>query len=112
MTLCLLSFSRSQKEKQKKHEKSLKAANILLHNNRDKLHRIETELYVLEEQMNESERDKRYRHDQLHQKESMVDFLKVTLSQTKRNYNLQTKRSKLSRQVSNIMCSTTIILRQ
>ena len=58
------------------------------------------ELYVLEEQMNESERDKRYRHDQLQQKESMVDFLKITLSQTKRNCSLQTKRSKLSRQVN------------
>ena len=92
-------YHRTHKEKQKKYEKSLKAANILLHKNRDKLHKLETELTVLEEQMNESERDKRHHYDQLQQKESMVDFLKITLSQTKRNYNLQNKRSKLSRQV-------------
>ena len=78
----------------------MKAANILLHTNRDKLHKIETELHVLEEQMNENERSMRHRNDELQQKESMVDFLKITLSQTKKNYSLQTKRSKLSRQVT------------
>ncbi|KAL8612527.1 hypothetical protein ACOMHN_053592 [Nucella lapillus] len=91
---------KSQREKQKKYEKSVKAANILLHNNRDKLQRIETELLSLGEQLNESERDKRHRSDQLQQKESMVDFLQITLSQTKRNYTLQATRVKLSRQES------------
>ncbi|XP_076468208.1 uncharacterized protein LOC143299017 isoform X2 [Babylonia areolata] len=93
---------RSQKEQQKKYEKSVKAAHILLYNNRDKLHRIETELRVLEEQMNESARDKQHHYDQLQQKESMVDFLQITLSQTKRNYTLQATRVKLSRQVKDL----------
>nr|KAG5690782.1 hypothetical protein BaRGS_015309 [Batillaria attramentaria] len=93
---------RSQKEKQKKYEKSMKAANILLHNNREKLHKIETELHVLEEQLNVNENEKKCRYDELHQKESMVDFLKITLSQTRRNYNLQSKRSKLQRQVDDL----------
>ncbi|XP_070196974.1 uncharacterized protein MCAP_0864-like [Littorina saxatilis] len=92
----------NQKEKQKKHTKSLKAASILLHNNRDKLHRIETELSGLETQLDGWERNKQHCHNQITQKESMVDFLKITLSQTKRNYNLQTKRSKLSRQVKEL----------
>lgn len=71
----------------------------MLKNNREKLHKIEAELYVLEQQLNDSEHERRVRHDEMQQKESMADFLKLTLANTKRNYNLQTKRSRLVQQV-------------
>ncbi|KAK3599966.1 hypothetical protein CHS0354_012618, partial [Potamilus streckersoni] len=91
-----------QKEKHKKIEKAVKAANILLHNNREKLEKIESDLNLLESTLNNYEKEKKCKHVQKQQKESMVDFLKITVSQTKRNYSLQMKRQKMLKQVQDL----------
>jgi len=90
---------RVQKEKLKKFEKAVKSANILLHNNKEKLQRIETDLNQLEQTFSVYKQQMESKYGEKSQKESMVDFLKITLSQTKKNYNLQLKRQRLLKQV-------------
>ena len=74
-----------QKEKMKKFEKAVKSANIMLHNNKEKLHNIETDLNQLEQTFNVCKQKMDMKNGEKSQKESMVDFLKITLSQTKKN---------------------------
>ncbi|XP_071127000.1 putative leucine-rich repeat-containing protein DDB_G0290503 isoform X1 [Mytilus edulis] len=90
---------KNQKEKQKKIEKSVKSTQILLQNNREKLHTIESELNQLDEQIAGYEHVKKSKHEEKEQKANMADFLKLTLTQTKKNYSLQIKRQKLLKQV-------------
>ncbi|XP_052791945.1 uncharacterized protein LOC128226094 isoform X2 [Mya arenaria] len=91
-----------QKEKLKKFEKAVKSANILLHNNKEKLQRIETDLNQLEQTFGVYKQQMQMKYGEKSQKESMVDFLKITLSQTKKNYNLQLKRQRLLKQVEEL----------
>lgn len=93
---------RTQKEKRKKYEKAVKAANILLHNNKEKLQKLEDDLNQLETTLNVYKREMESKYGEKTQKESMVDFLKLTLSQTKKNYNLQMKRQRLLKQVKDL----------
>ena len=93
---------RTQKEKRKKYEKAVKAANILLHNNKEKLQKLEDDLNHLESTLDVYKRELESKHGEKTQKESMVDFLKITLSQTKKNYNLQMKRQRLLKQVKGL----------
>ena len=93
---------KTQKEKRKKYEKAVKAANILLHNNKEKLNKLEEDLNHLESTLNVYKRELESKHGEKTQKESMVDFLKITLSQTKKNYNLQMKRQRLLKQVNDL----------
>lgn len=90
---------KNQKEKQKKIQKAVKSTQILLHNNREKLQNIESELNHLEEQIAGYEHVKKSKFEEKEQKASMADFLKLTLTQTKKNYSLQIKRQKLLKQV-------------
>lgn len=91
-----------QKEKMKKFEKSVKSANILLHNNKEKLQKLEADLNQLEQTFNIYKQQMESKCGEKSQKESMVDFLKITLSQTKKNYNLQLKRQRLLKQVESL----------
>ena len=93
---------RTKKEKHKKFEKTVRAASILLANNKEKLQKIETDLNSLSDKMSGKGNEKKCKYEEKQQKESMVDFLKITLSQTKRNYNLQMKRSRLLKQVKSL----------
>ena len=93
---------KNQKEKRKKIEKAVKSAHIILHNNRDKLQKIESDLNNLEGQMTNVNSKKQSKASERTQKSSMADFLKLTLSQTKRNYNLQIKRQRLVKQVKDL----------
>lgn len=90
---------KNQKEKQKKIEKAVKSTQILLQNNREKLEKIEAELNQLEQQIAGYEHVKKSKFEEKEQKASMADFLKLTLTQTKKNYSLQIKRQKLLKQV-------------
>lgn len=91
-----------QKEKMKKFEKAVKSANIMLHNNKEKLQNLESDLNQLEQTFNVYKQQMDLKHGEKSQKESMVDFLKITLSQTKKNYNLQLKRQRLLKQVEEL----------
>lgn len=90
---------KNQKEKQKKIEKAVKTASILLHNNKEKLQKIESELNSLEGQLNGFKQEKKCKHTEKAQKSSMADFLSITMTQTRKNYNLQMKRQRLVKQV-------------
>ncbi|XP_053398697.1 golgin subfamily B member 1-like isoform X2 [Mercenaria mercenaria] len=91
-----------QKEKMKKFEKAVKSANIMLHNNKEKLQKLESDLNQLEQTFNVYKQQMDSKCGEKSQKESMVDFLKITLSQTKKNYNLQLKRQRLLKQVESL----------
>ncbi|KAL4230740.1 hypothetical protein ACF0H5_011115 [Mactra antiquata] len=91
-----------QKEKMKKFEKAVKSANILLHNNKEKLQRLESDLNQLEETFTVYKQQMEMKYGEKSQKESIADFLKLTLSQTKKNYNLQLKRQRLLKQVEEL----------
>lgn len=90
---------RDQREKQKKTMKSVKSSSIILNSNREKLQKVEAELVELERKMISYRHEKKCKFEEIRQKESMVDFLKITLTQTKRNYNLQMQRSRLMKQM-------------
>ncbi|KAI8798900.1 nucleoprotein TPR [Biomphalaria glabrata] len=92
----------TEKQKQKRVEKNVRVAQNLLQRNKEKLQLIEADLQELEEKLNTSREEQRTRMNMIQQKENMVDFLKVTAQQTKRNYSLQSKRSKLLRQVKDL----------
>lgn len=89
----------TEKQKQKRVEKNFRIAQNVLTKNREKLQLIEAELKELEQKMNKSREEQKARINEIHQKENMVDFLKITAQQTKRNYTLQSKKMKLLRQV-------------
>ena len=91
-----------QKEKIKKFEKAVKSAHILLQNNKEKLHKLDSDIRQLETTFNVYKQQMDLKYGEKSQKESMVDFLKITLSQTKKNYNLQLKRQRLLKQVQDL----------
>ena len=93
---------KNQKEKQRKIEKAVRSAHIMLQSNKDKLQKIEAELNQLEEHLNDFQHEKKAKHEQKVQKSSMADFLKITLSQTKKNYSLQIKRKRIVKQVKEL----------
>lgn len=88
-----------EKTKQKKVQKNVKVARAILLSNQHKLRLIDMELQELEQKLGMSRDEQRARLVQINQKENMMDFLKVTLQQTKKNCRLQTKRAKLHKQV-------------
>merc|ERR1712170_205071 len=90
---------RTQKEKQGQMSKSVDEAHDSFKNSKEKLARIETELHALEDQMLTYTETKKYKAEEKKQKEGMVGFLEISISQTKKNYTLQLKRSRLMRQL-------------
>ncbi|CAH1777736.1 unnamed protein product [Owenia fusiformis] len=82
--------------------KSVQQAYIVCSTNKRKLQKLETELKDLAEQETDYTTEKKAKHEEKQQKESMVDFLKITISQSKKNYSLQSKRSRLLKQVKDL----------
>ncbi|KAK3100352.1 hypothetical protein FSP39_018580 [Pinctada imbricata] len=93
---------KNRKEKQRKIEKAVRSAHIMLHSNKEKLQKIESDLNQLEEHLNGYQHEKKCKAEEKQQKSTMADFLKLTLSQTKRNYSLQIKRKRIVKQVKEL----------
>lgn len=90
---------RQQKEKKGEMEKTVTEAHAVFKMSKEKLAQIEAELQILEEQMSTYSRTRKYKTEEKRQKEGIVGFLEVSISQTKKNYTLQLKRSRLMRQL-------------
>ena len=90
---------RTQREKQGELRTSVDEAFKLFTTNKDKLSRIEGELRVLEEQMVQYDNAKKYKTEEKKTKEGIIGFLDISISQTKKNFTLQLKRSRLMRQL-------------
>ena len=90
---------KNQKAKQEEITKTCDEAYQLFKENKDKLGKIDTELKTLEEQVNQYTQRKKYKHEERRQKEGMVGFLEISISQTKKNQTLQLKRSRIMRQL-------------
>lgn len=90
---------RTQREKQEELRTSVDEAFKLFSTNKDKLSRIEGELRVLEEQMVQYDNAKKYKTEEKKTKEGIIGFLDISISQTKKNFTLQLKRSRLMRQL-------------
>lgn len=90
---------KKQKKKRGELEKSVDDAQDVFKASKEKLARIETELRTLQEQMCAFNTTKKYKTEEIKQKEGIVGFLEISITQTKRNYTLQLKRSRLMRQL-------------
>ncbi|XP_074651192.1 uncharacterized protein LOC141905961 [Tubulanus polymorphus] len=90
---------RHQRSTKIKTADALKTAQASCEANKNKLRKMETDLVVLEQQLLIFQREKHNKSVELQQKESMADFLKISISQLKRNYSLQSKRSKILNQL-------------
>ncbi|XP_013382220.1 citron Rho-interacting kinase [Lingula anatina] len=93
---------RSHQEKQKKIVKNAKSSLILFQSNKEKLRQIEAELKDLESQVGHFSHQKDGKTGEKRQKESMMDFLKISISQTKKNYALQRRRTRIQQQLSEL----------
>ncbi|CAG5125339.1 unnamed protein product [Candidula unifasciata] len=91
-----------KKTEQKNVERNAKVAHNIMLSNRQKLRLIDAELQELERRLGMCREEQQARMVEIHQKESMMDFLRVTLQQTKKNCRLQTKRAKLHKQVKEL----------
>ena len=89
----------NKKEKHQDLTDSVSEAYHLFKDNKTKLASIERELQTLTDRVNKLTDNKRYKLDEVRQKEGMVSFLDISISQTKKNYTLQLKKSRLMRQV-------------
>ena len=90
---------RTQRGKQEELRTSVDEAFRLFSTNKDKLSRIEGELRVLEEQMVQYDNAKKYKTEEKKTKEGIIGFLDISITQTKKNFTLQLKRSRLMRQL-------------
>lgn len=66
---------------------------------REKLSKLEEEFLLLSEHLSQSTALRQYKIDERRQKEGMVGFLDISISQTKKNTSLQLKRARLTRQL-------------
>ena len=90
---------RTQKHHQSELSQSVKDACNLFKSNKAKLARMESDLTALEQQMAQYTTEKRYKTEEFKQKEGIVGFLEISISQTKHNSTLQLKRSRMLRQL-------------
>ena len=67
--------------------------------NREKLKQIEAELKTVEEQVDQCSEIKKHKVEVKRQKEGIVGFLDISISQTTKNVSLQLKRSRVMRQL-------------
>ena len=90
---------RTQKERQEELNRSVDEAYSLFKSNKNKLGQLETELKTLEEQLAQYDAAKKYKTEEKKTKEGIVGFLEISITQTKKNFTLQLKRSRLMRQL-------------
>ncbi len=93
---------RNQKEKQEQLSNSMKESLEVFKGNKKRLHKIENELKSLEAQFYQCSQSKKYKMEERKQKEGMVGFLDISITQTKKNYSLQLKKSRLLRQLKEL----------
>ena len=67
--------------------------------NREKLKQIEVELKTVEAQVDQCAEIKKHKAEEKRQKEGIVGFLEISISQTNKNVSLQLKRSRVMRQL-------------
>ena len=67
--------------------------------NREKLKKIEAELKTVEAQVDQCTELKKHKAEEKRQKEGIVGFLEISISQTNKNVSLQLKRSRVMRQL-------------
>ncbi|XP_064637494.1 uncharacterized protein LOC135493832 [Lineus longissimus] len=93
---------RDTAEQKRKVAKSMKLAYLVCQNNKKKLQRLEKELEKMHRQVREFTAERKAKDGERHAKESMLDFLKISISQTKMNYSLQMRKSRLLRQLKDL----------
>lgn len=89
----------NEKEKYGQLSKSVDEAHAVFKESKKKLKAIEKDLKSIEAQVEHRSEAEKYRSDEKKQKESIVGFLDISIAQTKKNYSLQLKRSRMLRQL-------------
>lgn len=105
-------YLRNQKEKQSQKSKSVEEAYSLFKTNKQTLAKIETELKTLEDQTRLYTQEQQYKTEEKKQKEGIVGFLEISITQTKKNTSLQLKRSRIMRQLRELEASLKEIERE
>ena len=100
---------RTRKHKKNELNKATEEAYKLVEANKNRLTKIETELQTLEEQMAQYVDAKKYKTEEKKQKEGIVSFLDISITQTKKNFTLQLKRSRMMRQLRELEDSLNMI---
>lgn len=82
---------KAEKDKQRDLIKSVKSAFLICQNSKRKIREIATELQKLEGQVVECMSEQMRMTDEKTKKENMAEFLEISITQTRRNYNLQVR---------------------
>lgn len=93
---------RSQQQLHSEYNQSVTQAHDLFITNKNRLSELENDLKVLEREIVQHAESKKYKSEEKRQKEGIVGFLEISISQTRKNYNLQMKRSRLLKQLQEI----------
>ena len=88
--------------KYRKMLRTVKIAELMCQNQKNHLRTIEAELASLETQLTEVNLRKRQIENEVFQKESMVDFLQISISRTRHNQSLQLKRARLVKRLGDL----------
>ena len=90
---------RSQKNKKVALDKSSADAFSQFEESKTRLAKLDSELQTLDHQIVQYSEAKKYKSEEKRQKEGIVSFLDISITQTKKNLSLQLKRSRLMRQL-------------
>ena len=96
---------RLQKEKRSHLCKAVREAHFALKSYRARMVRLEEEVHHMEFKYKQYADSKKYKKDEIRQKEGMVGFLDISISQTKKNYSLQLKKGRIMRQLKDLEVS-------
>lgn len=78
-----------EKENHLRLIKEMKSSNLMVQNNKQKMGDMKTQLKELNEQISLSKSEYEKKIDQKRHWKSMMEFLEISISQTKKNYSLQ-----------------------
>ena len=93
---------RTQKEKRSKLSKAVIECHHRVKTYKERLGKIGEEIKDLEFQFKSLGDSKKFKQEEVKQKEGMVGFLDISISQTKKNYSLQLKKSRIVRQLKEL----------
>lgn len=93
---------RQQREKRSQLSRAVIECQQAVKAYRERLDELGKELRNLDQQFKEMSESKKYKKEEVKQKEGIIGFLEISISQTKKNYTLQLKKARILRQLKDL----------